>query len=73
MTTLELNPKWHGIARDSWEQRFAKRIRDKASLDHPEMIIAAELESWPTSDAAWVSVLPEDAADDNMMEWTPDE
>ena len=68
----------HGITRDEWENRFMARIKDKLhSEDDAELnaatlrdVTASELESWPVSEDDWKSVLPEEAADEQLSYWT---
>lgn len=73
--------KAHGISRDEWVRRFKAAIIAQARLDTTgadDGIVTAELESWPEQDehpvlgfdSDWMTELPEDAATDNLSNWT---
>lgn len=76
----------HGIARAEWERRFAARIAEKARGQDDEVlsdedlkeITTAEIESWPEGGDShngtdWMRNTPEEAADEQMSNWEPDE
>ena len=69
----------HGIAREEWESRFKQRIAERAVItvdDNLGNIVFAELQSWPTDGYQsddWLTTLPEEAADEQMSNWTADE
>jgi hypothetical protein len=62
----------HGISRDEWERRFKARLAEKAVLTSEELpaVFDAEIETWPTDEEEWTLLLPEDAADENLIYWT---
>lgn len=62
----------HNLSRQVWEHRFSRRIAQRLHPDQQDVtkITSAELESWEDDD--WLDILPEDAADENMMDWTDD-
>jgi len=66
----------HGLTRAEWEERFRIRIAERAVItvdDGLGNIVAAELESWPTDGDQgddWLEVSPEEAADEQMSNWT---
>ncbi|OLP04467.1 hypothetical protein [Rhodoferax antarcticus] len=75
----ELQP--HGIARDEWVRRFKAAIITKAALEttqDSDEIACAELDIWPENDvppvagfdADWMLYLPEDAAVENLNNWS---
>ena len=63
--------KPHGIPRAAWVRRFCDEIKRAANAD--DDIAAAELESWPESDDDWLTEDPENAARENLSNWTNDE
>lgn len=79
MTGLQL-PEPHGLTRAEWERRFGDRLVARLALQplEREHIIPGELESWPEHDAGleaagdWQDYTPEEAADENLTNWTPD-
>jgi hypothetical protein len=66
----------HCIERAEWVARFTERIRRQLDLRPPELehVAAAELESWPEEPGRhacdWQEETPEDAADDNLSNWS---
>lgn len=63
----------HNIPRKEWEERFGKRIIERAGpgehLGDDHDLIKAELEGWTTEGGDWEDWTPEDAADENMSYW----
>lgn len=62
----------HHIPRAEWEQKFRAQFVTRLGEDPGDKVIAAELESWPTSEDDWRAEQPEDAADSNLSYWDSD-
>lgn len=71
----------HGYDRTQWVQIFGDRIKERLldpeekvfNDESIEIVIAAELESWPENDPDWRGTHPVAAADDQLIEWVNDE
>jgi len=67
-------PAKHGIERAAWELRFHERIATALGLSiaAAKDTAEAELESWPDegADPEWLFELPENAADENLSNWS---
>lgn len=71
----------HKIDRAEWERRFKLRFWERGAFAHPDvtnpqaladMIVPAELESWPVAEGDWEIITPEEAADEQLSNWEDD-
>lgn len=68
----------HGIHRKEWERRFHASIAERAITEEGRKLSATdaaatseeEIESWGPETADWETTLPEDAANEQMMNWS---
>jgi hypothetical protein len=62
------------MERAEWEKKFGERIIERVDLNPHDKgtkeMIAAELESWPESNPDWKDTTPEEAADEQLSNWT---